>query len=174
MRITEVRIKLVPRAADRLLAFGAITIDHEFVVRDLKLIMGPQGPFVAMPSRKLTGHCPKCSLKNSLGARYCNQCGARQPEMPPPSDSEGRRRLYADIAHPISIASRMAVERAVVEEYERELERSRQPGYAPRHDDLGDVEFLAPALSHGTGGQPGAEVPSRACTGGAEGSEPSR
>lgn len=174
MRITEVRIKLVPRAADRLLAFGAITIDHEFVVRDLKLIMGPQGPFVAMPSRKLTGHCPKCSQKNSLGARYCNQCGGRQPEMPPPSDAEGRRRLYADIAHPISIASRMTVERVVVEEYERELERSRHPGYAPRHDDLGDVEFLAPVLSHGMGGHPGAEAPSRACPAGAEGSQPSR
>jgi len=174
VRITEVRIKLVPRAADRLLAFGAITIDHEFVVRDLKLIMGPQGPFVAMPSRKLTGHCPKCSQKNSLGARYCNQCGGRQPEMPPPSDAEGRRRLYADIAHPISIASRMTVERVVVEEYERELERSRHPGYAPRHDDLGDVEFLAPVLSHGMGGHPGAEAPSRACPAGAEGSQPSR
>jgi stage V sporulation protein G len=94
--------------------------------------------------------------------------------MSPPSDAEGRRRLYVDVAHPISIASRMTVERAVVAEYERELERSRQPGYAPRRDDLGDVEFLAPALSHGTGGHPGAEVPSRACTGVAEGSQPSR
>lgn len=140
MRITEVRIKLMNQSTDRLLAFGAITIDHAFVVRDLKLIMGPQGPFVAMPSRKMTTHCPRCGLKNPVRANYCNQCGSRQPEMPLPADPDGRRRMYADIAHPISVACRVAIEREVVEEYERELERSRQPGYVSRYDDMGDEE----------------------------------
>lgn len=140
MRITEVRIKLMHQTTDRLLAFGAITIDHAFVVRDLKLIMGPQGPFVAMPSRKMTSHCPRCGLKNPVRANYCNQCGSRQPELPLPADSDGRRRLYADIAHPISVACRVAIEREVVQEYERELERSRQPGYVSRYDDMGDEE----------------------------------
>ena len=57
MEITEVRIKLVENAAERLLAFCSITIDGAFVIRDLKLIGGPSGPFVAMPSRKLCTHC---------------------------------------------------------------------------------------------------------------------
>ena len=140
MRITEVRIKLMHQTTDRLLAFGAITIDHAFVVRDLKLIMGPQGPFVAMPSRKMSSHCPRCGLKNPVRANYCNQCGSRQPELPLPADSYGRRRLYADIAHPISVACRVAIEREVVQEYEREVVRSRQPGYVSRYDDLGDEE----------------------------------
>ena len=140
MRITEVRIKLVPHATDRLLAFGAITLDGEFVIRDLKLIMGPTGPFVAMPSRKVTTHCPQCGQKIVLGANYCSRCGGRQPAAGVVTSPDGRRRLYADIAHPITSASRMLVERTVVAEYERELERSRQPGYAPRHDDLGDEE----------------------------------
>ena len=35
MDITEVRIKLVENAAERLLAFCAITINAAFVVRDL-------------------------------------------------------------------------------------------------------------------------------------------
>jgi stage V sporulation protein G len=140
MRITEVRIKLMHQTTDRLLAFGAITIDNAFVVRDLKLIMGPQGPFVAMPSRKMTTHCPRCGLKNPVRANYCNQCGNRQPEVQLAPDADGRRRLYADIAHPISVACRVAIEREVVQEYEREVERSRQPGYVSRYDDMGDEE----------------------------------
>jgi hypothetical protein len=33
-------------------------------VRDMKLIAGPSGPFVAMPSRKLCAHCRECGHKN--------------------------------------------------------------------------------------------------------------
>ena len=69
MNITDVRIKLVENAAERLLAFCAITIDGCFVVRDLKIIGGPTGLFVAMPSRKLTSHCHSCWFKI-----HCGQC----------------------------------------------------------------------------------------------------
>ncbi|NIO41765.1 MAG: stage V sporulation protein G, partial [Burkholderiales bacterium] len=54
---------------DRLRAFCSITFDDCFVVRDLKIIEGNSGPFVAMPSRKLTSHCPECGSKNHLRAR---------------------------------------------------------------------------------------------------------
>ncbi|MFM8292866.1 MAG: septation protein SpoVG family protein, partial [Planctomycetia bacterium] len=37
MQISEVRVKLVENAAERLLAFCSITIDASFVVRDLKI-----------------------------------------------------------------------------------------------------------------------------------------
>lgn len=50
MEITEVRIHL--RNEEKLKAYATITIDKCFVVRDLKVIQGNTGMFVAMPSRK--------------------------------------------------------------------------------------------------------------------------
>jgi stage V sporulation protein G len=139
MQITEVRIKLVENGAERLLAFCSITIDGAFVVRDLKVIGGPTGPFVAMPSRKLCGHCPSCGFKNPLRASFCNQCGGRV-EGAVPRDEGGRTRLYADIAHPINAACRESIERRVVREYEAEVVRARQPGYVSRYEAFGDEE----------------------------------
>ena len=50
MVITEV--KVFPVNEDRLKAYVSITIDDCFVVRDLKIIEGTGGLFVAMPSKK--------------------------------------------------------------------------------------------------------------------------
>ena len=50
MEITEV--KVFPVNEDRLKAFATITFDNCFVVRDLKIIHGNAGLFVAMPSKK--------------------------------------------------------------------------------------------------------------------------
>jgi stage V sporulation protein G len=140
MDITEVRIKLVENAAERLLAFCSITIDGAFVIRDLKLIGGPTGPFVAMPSRKLCTHCRGCGHKNPLKAAYCNQCGGRLSNGEPPRDGDGRVRLYADIAHPINAACRDHIQRRIVGEYEAELVRAREPGYVSRYEGLGDED----------------------------------
>ena len=74
MEITEVRIKLMDDPSERLQAFCSITFDDCFVIRDLKIIGGANGAFVAMPSRKLTAHCTHCGSKNHLRAAYCNQC----------------------------------------------------------------------------------------------------
>jgi len=140
MNITDVRIKLVENAAERLLAFCAITIDGCFVVRDLKIIGGPTGLFVAMPSRKLTSHCHSCWFKNPLRAVYCSQCGKKLLDSELPRADDGRLRLYADIAHPINAQSRDCIQRRVVQEYESEVLRSHQPGYASRYDCIGDEE----------------------------------
>jgi len=141
MTITEVSIKLVGGGAERLLAFCSITIDGAFVVRDLKLIDGPTGPFVAMPSRKLSSHCGTCRTKNPLRSNYCNQCGSRlaAPEGGSRPD-DGRQRLYADIAHPINAGCRDLIQRRVLAEYETELVRAREPGYVSRYDAVGDEE----------------------------------
>ena len=80
MKVTNVTVKLSPHTGDRLKGFCTMTLDGEFVVRDLKIIEGTSGLFVAMPSRKLTDHCPKCSGKNHLRAKFCNDCGAHLPE----------------------------------------------------------------------------------------------
>lgn len=50
MKITEV--KVFPVNEDRLKAYVSITLENCFVVRDLKVIQGPTGLFVAMPSKK--------------------------------------------------------------------------------------------------------------------------
>ncbi len=50
MQITEVNV--FPVNEDRLKAYVSITIDNCFVVRDLKVIRGNNGLFVAMPSKK--------------------------------------------------------------------------------------------------------------------------
>ena len=146
MEITEVRIKLMEDSDDRLQAFCSITFDDAFVVRDLKIIDGTNGPFVAMPSRKLTNHCHQCGAKNHLKAAYCNQCGARQREDRMLRDSEGRAKLYADIAHPINSACREMIQSRVIAEFRTEQERAKQPGYVSRYDDDYDDDVDAQAL----------------------------
>jgi stage V sporulation protein G len=135
MEITEVRIKLMEDSDDRLQAFCSITIDDCFVIRDLKIIEGSSGPFVAMPSRKLTSHCPQCGTKNHLRSQYCNQCGGRLKEDRTVRDQDGRAKLYADIAHPINSQCREMIQKHVIEEYRAELERATQPDYVSRYDE---------------------------------------
>lgn len=50
MDITEVRV--FPVNEEKLKAYATITFDDCFVVRDLKVINGNSGLFVAMPSKK--------------------------------------------------------------------------------------------------------------------------
>lgn len=50
MEVTDV--KVFPVQEERLKAYVAITLDHCFVIRDLKIIRGNNGLFVAMPSKK--------------------------------------------------------------------------------------------------------------------------
>jgi len=140
MEITEVRIKLMEEPGERLKAFCSITFDHCFVVRDLKVIEGTSGPFVAMPSRKLTFHCPRCRSKNHLRAQHCNQCGSSLYSERVPVDTDRRAKLYADIAHPINSACREMIQNRVVEEFQAEIERAKQPDYISRYDDF-DVDY---------------------------------
>ena len=50
MEITEVRI--FPVNEEKLKAYVTITFDHCFVVRDLKVIHGNSGLFIAMPAKR--------------------------------------------------------------------------------------------------------------------------
>jgi stage V sporulation protein G len=141
--ITEVRIKLMEDSTEneRLQAFCSVTFDDAFVVRDLKIIEGTKGPFVAMPSRKLTDRCPGCGCKNHLRARFCNSCGAKLDENRATRDADGRAKLHADIAHPINSACREVIQTAVLKAFTEEKERAKQPGYVCTYDDFdGDYE----------------------------------
>ena len=165
MQLTEIRINLCgnPTTArptrmpngngqgGRLRAFCSLTFDDTFVIRDVKLIDGNDGLFLAMPSRKLMDHCPGCGDKNHLRARFCNNCGSRLDEdrylRYRSGNGQSRLKLHADIAHPINARTRQEIERRVFSAYEQECERSRQPGYIPpnlEHEDL-DTFDLGPA-----------------------------
>jgi stage V sporulation protein G len=50
MEVTEVRV--FPVEEDRLKAYATITLEQCFLVRDLKVIRGDRGLFVAMPSKR--------------------------------------------------------------------------------------------------------------------------
>ena len=137
MKITEVRIKLLDNQPDKLRGFASITIENHLVVRDLKIIEGTNGLFIAMPSRKLCDRCQMCGGKNHLRARFCNDCGKRLRNDRGTQDERGRLRLYADIAHPIHQRARDFVEQAVLQAFHDETERSKQVGYvAASFDDL--------------------------------------
>lgn len=138
MDISEVRIKLMDDPNDRLQGFCSITFDKCFVVRDLKIIRGTKGSFVAMPSRKLTDRCPKCGTKNQLRARFCNDCGVELHEDRAIKDDAGRAKLYADIAHPINSGCRDMIQRKVLEAFEKEIVLAQKPGYRCSYDDYGE------------------------------------
>ncbi|PWM64123.1 MAG: septation protein SpoVG [Eubacteriales Family XIII. Incertae Sedis bacterium] len=52
MNITDVRVRKVSEEG-KMKAVISITFDDEFVVHDIKIIEGQNGPFIAMPSRKM-------------------------------------------------------------------------------------------------------------------------
>jgi len=131
MEISEVRVKLVANKDDRLKGFCSMTLDNEFVVRDIKVIEGSGGLFVAMPSRKMSDHCDKCGAKNHLRAKFCNTCAAALPENRAKKDAKGRMKLHADIAHPINSECRKRIQETIVAAFEEEFEKSKQPGYKP-------------------------------------------
>src|SRR3989440_3245453 len=115
MQLTDIRIKLCDDQSSRLKAFCALTFDNTFVIRDVKLIDGNDGLFLAMPSRKLSDHCGRCGDKNHLRARFCNNCGSRLDEHRYLRYQNGnghgsRLKLHADIAHPINADCRHRIE----------------------------------------------------------------
>jgi stage V sporulation protein G len=148
VEITEVRVKLMDEPGERLQAFCSITFDDAFVVRDLKIIGGATGPFVAMPSRRLTGHCTQCGSKNHLRAAFCNWCGARQKGQSTVRDEEGRAKLYADIAHPINSVCREVIQQRVIQAFEEERARAKLPGYVPIYSDFEPEEVRPSARSN--------------------------
>lgn len=136
VEITEVRIKLMGDNADRLQAFCSITLDQEFVVRDLKIIEGQRGPFVAMPSRKIMAKCSSCYFKNEIRAKFCQNCGAGQET---PSAEKQPARIFADIAHPINSSCREKIQNAVLQALDEERLKASQPGYVCSYDDFDEL-----------------------------------
>ena len=146
MEITEVRIALregggrmgaeEPRGGERRLkAYVTLTFDHSFVVRNIKIIDGKNGLFVAMPSHKPKVVCVRCHFKNDAGGRFCGQCGAVLTKLPEPASHGGEpSEAHRDIAHPITAEFRQYLQEKVLEAYDAERARSASGHHAePAH-----------------------------------------
>jgi len=128
MEITDVRVRSLSDTSDRLKAVCTVTFDGSFVVRDVKVVDGTNGLFVAMPSRKVTISCTSCRHKNAVRAKFCNDCGARLPEhQMPPGDVDGRGKLHRDIAHPITSEFRAIVQGKIIEAYHAAADAYEEP-----------------------------------------------
>jgi stage V sporulation protein G len=156
MEISEVRIKLVGNPNDRLKAFCTITFDDVFVVRDLKIVDGGNGLFVAMPSRRVLTPCGSCRHKNAARSRFCNGCGAQLPEDTGPVDVDAQGRLHRDIAHPINSEFRKIVQDRVLEAFAAECqpESFDEPDDVDERDDeaLSEYDSLIADLRGGSSG----------------------
>ena len=146
MEVTEVRVSLRPesRPSDRdghpgeqrLKAYVTVTFDHCFVVRNIKVIEGRQGLFVAMPSHKAKIACERCQFKNDGGGRFCVQCGKPLPAL---AEHVGLRRegqaadilAHRDIAHPITAEFRNYLQKCVLDVFGAERSKARQQEGAP-------------------------------------------
>jgi len=132
VKITEVRIYPKEEGDKKLRAFATLTFDECFVVRDIKIIEGTKGLFVAMPSRRMKGPCPECGHRNVVRSRYCNQCGTSQPagiqEGDGAPDPSVRQTEHKDVAHPITAGCREYIQRTVLEAYQKELSGVRTVG----------------------------------------------
>lgn len=135
MDITEVKIFLKEGQDKKLKAYATLTFDNIFVVRNVKVIEGTKGLFVAMPSRKLKDPCPKCNFRNVVRSKYCNNCGAALPmteHKVPSHGAEGgaKESEHKDIAHPITAECRDYIQKKVLEAYDKE-KRSPSTAHAP-------------------------------------------
>ena len=121
MEITEVKVRLRDREGSKLKAYATIIFDDSFVVRDLKVIDGRKGLFVAMPSQQVKETCPNCRHRNAIRSKFCNQCG-KPLESQSIAKREGADRIdeHRDIAHPITAEARNYLQKKVLEAYEAE------------------------------------------------------
>ena len=126
MEITDVRIFPKEGINNKLRAYATITIDNVFVVRNIKIIEGKSGLFIAMPSRKIKEPCQKCGHKNAIRSKFCNECGSQlpvytQPVSPnPEAEHDTRQAEHKDIAHPITVQAREYIQKKILDAYEAE------------------------------------------------------
>ena len=158
MEITEVRVALREQAVKtsssdyehragetRLKAYATLTFDRCFVVRNIKVIEGRNGLFVAMPSHKPKIACERCHFKNDVGGHFCSQCGTvmpRAPERTAPAGESGltEAQAHRDIAHPITAEFRQYLQQKVLEAYE--TERMKAQSFMSRTIDEAHDESL--------------------------------
>ena len=126
MEITEIRVFLKEGQDKKLKAYATLTFDNEFVVRNIKVIQGASGMFIAMPSRKLKFSCLKCKFRNEIGSKFCNQCGSSLPVQREEQTQKDSKAEHRDIAHPITQRFREYIQTKILETYRKEVENNPQ------------------------------------------------
>ncbi|MFH2138426.1 MAG: septation protein SpoVG family protein [Candidatus Omnitrophota bacterium] len=124
MEVTEVRVFLRNKDSNKKLkAYATVTFDNCFVVRDVKVIEGSKGLFVAMPSAKMKATCPKCGHRNVVRSKFCNQCAGilEQPVQTMSTPDDNRQTEHKDIAHPITPECREYIQKKVLDAYDVEV-----------------------------------------------------
>ncbi len=121
MEISEIRMTLSTAADSLVAAWCSVSFDHQLAVHDLRVIRQEERLFVAMPKRRATGRCEKCSAKNVVTAAWCQNCGNRLPALT--RSRELRVAGHCDIAHPLTNDFRTLLEQQVVERYREEASR---------------------------------------------------
>lgn len=114
MEITDVEISVDRNKDSHVLAYCTLNIENMFVIRDIKILMGEAGPFVAMPSRKHKQPCWHCKEKVECTAKFCTCCGAPGPHRL----NKDPEKFYHDVAHPITNECREQMERTILGAYE--------------------------------------------------------
>ena len=109
MEITDV--KVIPVDDEKLKAFVSIVFDHCFVVTDIKVIHGPKGLFVSMPSKKrkdgtfkdiahpLNNQMRQYLEEKVLGI-YRQQVASGAPATPPATGGEAQKEGSAGVDAP--------------------------------------------------------------------------
>lgn len=124
MEITEIRVFPKEGQDKKLKAYTTITFDNVFVVRNIKVIQGANGLFIAMPSRKVKIACAKCNAKNDTGNKFCHQCGAALSSSDKPIsavDEKSAKAEHRDIAHPVTQEFREYLQTKVLAAYKKEI-----------------------------------------------------
>ncbi len=121
MEITETRISLINKPNSRLRAYASVTFENSFVIREIRIIEGKNGLFIAMPSRKMQKPCPKCNFKNPVTNRYCGQCGS-EIKMAEQKNQKSGPQQHKDIAHPINTQFRDYLQKKIIETYNQQKE----------------------------------------------------
>jgi stage V sporulation protein G len=123
MEITEIRVFPKEGQDKKLKAYTTVTFDNAFVVRNIKVIQGQGGLFIAMPSRKMKSLCPKCSFKNEVGSKFCNHCGGSLPLNNMQLAATDAKAEHRDVAHPITQEFREHLQKKILEAYTKEAVR---------------------------------------------------
>ncbi len=126
MEISEVRVFPKEGQDKKLKAYATVTFENCFVVRNIKVIQGANGLFIAMPSRKMKNPCTKCGFKNEVGSKFCNQCGAPIKSEnvaivhDDATDADAKAE-HRDIAHPITQQFREYLQSKILDAYKKEI-----------------------------------------------------
>ena len=97
-------------------------------MRDIRIIEGKRGLFVALPSKKMQRNCLQCGFKNAVTNKFCGSCGTKLDPLEKPEEmQDAPSQQHRDLAHPIKTEFRDYIQEKVIEEYKnKEASESKQ------------------------------------------------